>query len=85
MENIATADGLIQLLASRFRVITLGGIAVISHGLNRNTYDADIWLDPAGSIADWVSRAGSAIFSFPSARPVRFGTWDPFAREILDK
>lgn len=83
MENTATADRLIQLLASRFKVITLGGVAVISHGLNRNTYDADIWLDPAGTIADWTSRVGPIIFSFSSARPVRIGTWNPFAEADL--
>ncbi len=32
MENPATADHLIRLLANQTRVITLGGIAVISHG-----------------------------------------------------
>ena len=79
MENTATADGLIQLLTNRSRVITLGGVAVISHGLNRNTHDADIWLDPAGSIVDWTSKVGPVIFSFRSARPVRIGTWAPFA------
>jgi len=81
MENTATADGLIEVLSDRFRVVTLGGVAVISHGLNRNTYDADIWLDPAGTIADWVSRVGPVIFSYPSARPVRIGTWSPFGEE----
>ncbi len=79
MENTATADKLIELLAGRFRVVTLGGVAVISHGLNRNTYDADVWLDPAGTIADWVFRVGPVIFSYPSSRPVRIGTWRPFA------
>lgn len=85
MENTATADGLIGLLAERFRVVTLGGVAVISHGLNRNTYDADIWLDPAGTIADWVSRVGPVIFSYPSARPVRIGTWCPFTQAELSQ
>lgn len=81
MENTATADKLIELLAGRFRVVTLGGVAVISHGLNRNTYDADIWLDPAGTIAEWVARVGPIIFSYPSSQPVRIGTWMPFASE----
>lgn len=36
METPATSDGLIRLLASRFRVVTLGGVAVISHGLARD-------------------------------------------------
>ncbi len=83
METTTTADELIGLLAGRYRVVTLGGVAVISHGLNRNTYDADIWLDPDGTIVDWVSRVGPVIFSFPSARPVRIGTWEPFAEPDL--
>ncbi len=83
MENSPNADELIQLLARHFRVITLGGVAVISHGLSRNTYDADIWLDPSGTIADWVSLVGPIIFSYPSARPVRIGTWSPFAEADL--
>lgn len=79
MENATTAEGLIRSLATRFRVITLGGVAVISHGLGRNTHDADIWVDPAGTVADWVSRVGPVIFSHPAARPVRIGSWSPFA------
>lgn len=83
MEDTPTSDRLIQLLACHFKVITLGGVAVISHGLNRNTYDADIWLNPGGTLEDWVLRVGQIIFSFPSARPVRIGTWRPFAETEL--
>ncbi len=83
MENTLTAAGLIELLAQRFRVVTLGGVAVISHGLSRNTYDADIWIDPAGTIEDWVSRVGPVIFYYPSARPVRIGTWSPIRETDL--
>ena len=83
METPPTADGLIEALASRFKVVTLGGVAVISHGLNRNTYDADIWVDPSGTLSDWASRVGPVIFTYPLARPVRIGSWTPFAETDL--
>lgn len=40
------ADDLVRRLAARFRVLTLGGVAVITHGLSRNTHDLGVWLDP---------------------------------------
>lgn len=83
MEAPPTTAGLIEALASRFKVVTLGGVAVISHGLNRNTYDADIWVDPTGTLSDWVSRVGPVIFTYPLACPVRIGSWSPFAEADL--
>ena len=47
-----TTDNLIRALAVEFRVLSLGGIAIIATGLSRNTHDADIWLDPQGSTED---------------------------------
>ena len=46
MENQPTTDRFIRQLAQAHRVLTLGGVAVIAHGLDRNTHDGDIWLDP---------------------------------------
>ncbi len=43
MENKITTDQLIQDFTNQFRVITLGGVAMIAHGLSRNTYAMDIW------------------------------------------
>lgn len=83
METPPTADGLIEALASCFKVVTLDGVAVISHGLNRNTYGADTWVDPSGTLSDWVSRVGPVIFTYPLARPVRIGSWTPFAEADL--
>ena len=37
-----SSDEIIRLLAGEFRVVTLGGVAVIASGLSRNTFDADI-------------------------------------------
>ncbi len=36
------------------RVITIGGLAVIAHGYGRHTEDADIWLEPMASAAEWA-------------------------------
>ncbi len=36
------SDQIIHQLAAEFRVMTLGGVAVIASGLSRNTFDADI-------------------------------------------
>ena len=40
------ADDIARRLAASYRVVTLGGVAVITHGLSRNTHDLDVWLDP---------------------------------------
>ena len=64
MENTNTTDLIIHKLLERVRVVTLGGIAVISHGLSRNTHDIVIgtWESVAlGELEsviarDWVVR-----------------------------
>lgn len=84
MENPGPSDRLILAFASRFRVITLGGIAVISHGLNRNTHDADIWIDPAGTVRDWAEQVGGVIREFSGTKPVRIGSWEPFTADELE-
>ena len=42
----STVQTFIDSLTSRYRVVVLGGLAVIAHGYSRHTQDADIWLDP---------------------------------------
>lgn len=46
-------DRFVRLLTSRHRVIVLGGLAVIAHGLSRSTYDGDIWLEPMADEETW--------------------------------
>jgi hypothetical protein len=48
-----TASQFIQALTENHRVLLLGGLAVIAHGYSRATKDADIWLEPLESAADW--------------------------------
>ena len=40
------AQEAVAFLAGKRRTVLLGGMAVILHGLSRNTKDYDIWLDP---------------------------------------
>lgn len=47
------ASEIIERLAAKRRVLILGGIAVIAHGLSRTTEDADIWLDPMDALGSW--------------------------------
>lgn len=44
----------IRRLTHRHRVVVLGGLAVIAHGLSRSTYDGDIWLDPIANSREWA-------------------------------
>jgi hypothetical protein len=41
-----STDVFIRQLTRQHRVVVLGGLAVIAHGLSRSTYDGDVWLDP---------------------------------------
>lgn len=50
------ADDFIRRLASIHRVVTIGGLAVIAHGRNRSTKDADVWLEPFSSPREWADR-----------------------------
>jgi hypothetical protein len=45
----ATAGEFIQELTQDHDVIVIGGLAIIAHGFNRPTKDADVWLDPLES------------------------------------
>lgn len=85
MENAKTTAEVILHLAGIFRVVTLGGVAVISHGLNRNTYDADIWIEPFDSADLWAANIGRHLFSHPRIRPVEIGTWKPVSDSRFGK
>jgi hypothetical protein len=61
----------------------LGGLAVISHGLGRNTHDADIWVEPMESPEIWASVVGPLVYSTPSAKPVAIAVWEPIPEKNL--
>ncbi len=78
-----TSDDLIRRLAGEFRVLTLGGVAVIATGLSRNTFDADIWVEPFSSPANWAGRLAPLIYDSGAAKPVAIGSWKSIERENL--
>ncbi len=75
MEAIPSATELIRFLASTHRVVVLGGLAVISHGLSRVTHDAGCWLDPELSIDPWCEAVKNILLKWPSLRLVSIGDW----------
>jgi hypothetical protein len=50
-----TAQEAVAFLASKRRTVLLGGMAMILHGLSRNTKDYDIWLDPLPDAQTWAA------------------------------
>jgi hypothetical protein len=53
----------------------LGGLAVISHGHSRPTYDADIWLDSTFSTDEWAKAVIDILSGYPGLSFVTIGTW----------
>ena len=49
-----TTREFISALTEHHRVIVIGGLAVIAHGFNRPTKDADVWLDPMKTPEAWA-------------------------------
>jgi hypothetical protein len=58
---------IIESLAAKKRVLVLGGMAVIAHGLSRTTVDADIWLEPMESISAWCDVVRAELAPHSSA------------------
>jgi hypothetical protein len=75
MATSTTTAELTRKLAEKHRVLMLGGLAVISHGHSRPTYDADIWLDPALSPEKWSQVVIDVLNEHPGMRIVAIGTW----------
>ena len=48
-----TVEKFLESLTENFRIILLGGLAVVAHGLPRTTKDADIWLEPV-EFEQWI-------------------------------
>jgi hypothetical protein len=55
----------IRALAIEHRIIVIGGLAVIAHGYNRPTKDADIWADPLDSANHWADRLHRFLGNYP--------------------
>jgi hypothetical protein len=68
MKNLPEADKLTGLLAAKHRVLMLGGLAIIAHGLARKTKDVDIWLEPMASPGIWADQLADCVSIFDCAR-----------------
>ncbi len=81
------ARDLVAELAQKRRTVLLGGLAVILHGLNRNTKDIDIWLDPSPDADAWASSIRELLQKHPTLLPNRIGsdpgTWIPISLDSL--
>ena len=77
MEKQQFANDLVCQLAARFRVMTLGGVAVIEHGMSRNTHDLDVWLDPMESAGVWSSALWLALAESPGLGVLDIGSFSP--------
>lgn len=71
----ARLDGLMRRLAAEKRVVLLGGLAVIAHGYSRSTHDADVWLEPMSSPAEWAEFVQGVAGWEPGLRLVRPPHW----------
>lgn len=76
MEDCLTSDDLTQVLVRHFRVLALGGVAVIAHGFGRNTHDADIWVEPMVSAEEWAKSIGVFLYT-GRHQPIAIGSWQP--------
>ena len=80
---VAKAEELVELLASRHRVVVLGGIAVIGHGFTRPTADSDIWLDPMSSSGEWVTALIECLKNFKGLSVHSLPGWQEVSDEAL--
>ncbi len=76
-------DRFIRLLTSRHRVIVLGGLAVIAHGLSRSTYDGDIWLDPMPGSDTWATELERCCRDFGGLTLHRLPGWTPVSGDEI--
>lgn len=77
------SDDIIRRLAGEFRVVTLGGVAVIATGLSRNTFDADVWVEPFSSAEEWAGYLAPLLYDAGTAEPVAIGSWEPIPQQRL--
>lgn len=89
MANTTTAARLIEKLASKNRVVLLGGLAVVSHGLSRPTIDADVWLDPLLSPENWACEILNLKSEIPDLSFLTIAVWSEIAdanlAEIIER
>ena len=79
MGSEQTAAELTSQLAREHRVLMLGGLAVVGHGLSRSTFDSDVWLDPDLPLAEWCHAVCSITARRSHLQIVSIGDWENVA------
>ncbi len=80
METDIPKNLFIRELAARHRVILLGGMAMIAHGLTRQTEDFDIWLEPFSGAQEWAAMLLATTRIFAEAKLWSLAQRPVFAR-----
>ena len=62
-------------LTENHRLVLLGGLAIIGHGMDRMTKDADLWLEPMNSADEWVNAVLSVMKKFPQTKVACLPGW----------
>ena len=70
----------VKALSSRARVLIVGSVAVILHGMSRHTKVIDVWLEPLSSAEDWAELVESVREQFAESY-----YWDLSRREIIEQ
>lgn len=60
-----TTTQFITALANQHRIILISGLAVVAHGYNRPTKDADIWAEPLDSPIIWAEKLRDFLANYP--------------------
>jgi hypothetical protein len=60
-----TTREFIAALTEEHDVVVIGGLAIIAHGFNRPTKDADVWLEPMASVEEWAKSLEKVCARFP--------------------
>ena len=70
-------------LTRETRVILLGELAVIGHGMDRGTKDADLWMEPMDSTEEWLDILNLVLDKFEGARIVTLPGWESLCGAAL--
>jgi hypothetical protein len=74
----STSEDFLNALSASHRVLLLGGLAVIAHGMSRTTKDADVWLDSTLPLEEWIAAIERNL---PKARKIYL--FDLFRKEEI--
>ena len=79
----ATFQQFLARVATRQRVVLLGGLAAVAHGLLRPTKVGDAWLDPLESAEAWAAALALTLREFPGLSLYSLGARREFPAEEI--